>query len=930
MQGSEIKERLDCTEADGNRRPVFLLLLIYTGLFAVLAAAVYFFFISEGRTFLRFGFTNKDSFSQRYMFLFEFRRFVEGLFSGGTLNTWDWSIGLGSDGYSFNISNLVNPFMYIAAFAPVAYADVVYTLTIVARVWLSGITFILFARKTGLNDFQNILGAVMYVFSPWIITNSIAQGTFIMATVMLPLVLLGVEKVIRKESPLPLVFSVAYSVAVTFTFAYMIAILTIMYFLVRYLTAYRGDGIKAFGGRFLALLGWGSCGILVSGAALVVTVMKLGNTTTVTGKEVPLLFTMTEYLRMPLKLIDYSTVFETSSVIGATMLAAALIPAVIYCAIKLRTNAVMTVLLYALMLLPYTSSVFNFFSYISGRWMFALSFFLALAAAEAFDRRYLGNKWVRAFMAAFVIVYAGYLMWIQKVLKQTGKLVVIVNFAALLIITVIILFAFRDKGRKFSENAVFRKAVCLAVSLVMALGFTTAYNLRIFKTGEGFLAARAADAMISYSAQRVGRSIDDDDFYRVDQVGDLIGTVDPHCKVNEAMYFGNRSNYVFCSYVDNDWLTYNKLLGNNQGYYKRVAPNSNDDRFGLDFLQGVKYFIGDNVPEDVDDRDTTPYAAFGFDEENEKEVDGVELTENRYSIGLGCVFTEYMRMSEWLKLSYAEREIAMMRAAVIDDAQRAPSGMKELKASSLKSGVEEIDYEETARNSKGDKLTISAENDGRHQIILSFKNIRTNKNGRLTVRVNNGTVRKSAVNTIKDVRGFPDIKDLTFNLGSGKNASETIKIHMFPNGEDKKTAKVKYDDIVMYRIPLDEYEKAAEKLEENRLELTRFDNDILEGNVSCARAGMLYLSVPDDDGWEIRVDGKKVKKRTGVDVAFTGIDLQPGDHTVVLEYHTRGMLAGMLLSLAGLIVTVIALVISRKKAPETANNSDLSFTDVDV
>ena len=54
--GRESYMTLDEAERGGRNRSIFLLLLIYTGLFAVMAAAVYFLFLYEGRTFLRFGF----------------------------------------------------------------------------------------------------------------------------------------------------------------------------------------------------------------------------------------------------------------------------------------------------------------------------------------------------------------------------------------------------------------------------------------------------------------------------------------------------------------------------------------------------------------------------------------------------------------------------------------------------------------------------------------------------------------------------------------------------------------------------------------------------------------------------------------------------------------------------------------------------------
>lgn len=895
---------------DTGHGSIIRLLLLYTCSFIVIAAGVYFMFLYQGKTFIRFGFVNNDSFAQRYMFLFEFRRFIENLFAGGTINTWDWSIGLGADAYSFNISNLFNPFTYIAAFAPDKYVDAVYSLTIVGRVYLCGFTTILFAKKIGLTDQQSMLGALMYTFSPWITMTSLAQGSFILACALLPLVLLGLEKVLRKESPVLFVLSVAYTTVVAFTFAYIIGIITVMYFFVRYFTAYLGGGAGRFFGRLGAVFGYGTMGLMVSGIGLVTTMLKFTNTTSTSGKVIPTLFTMEQYLRIPLRFITLSTVFEANSVIATTALGIIMIPVIIICFFKFRTCAVLTGILFGLSLIPYVSSVFNFFSYVSGRWFFVLAFFYSLAAAEAFDDKFLKDKRIQISITAVFVLYTAYLAWIQKILSPFHKTILIVNWSAafLVLIAILLFYMGGDTKKEFALKA--RKFAPACVAFITMLGMVTAFNVRAFKNAEGYLEQGAADALISSSVQRIVDKIPDDDFYRVDQVGDILGDLDPHCKINEAMYYGSRSNYVFCSSVDNDWLTYNKLLGNSQGYYKRVAPNSNDDRFGLDLLQGTRYFIGDDLERGAE-VDTTPYAAYGF--EDQGLIGSVELMKNKYDIGLGCMFGKYMRMSEWLKLSYADREIAMLDAVVIPDDQDAPEGTEEVKAEDLKTGVTEAEYKVSDMNRRGTKFTISCENDDDHALIISFKNVRSSSNGRVTIHVDNGRIRKTAVNTLKDARGFHDIKDLTFSIGSGKKAAEKLSVRLVPNGKNVATDKVFYDDIVIYKVPVRIYDKLAGRLEKRKFDVTSFGEDMIRGTMDTGESGVLYLSVPDDDGWEVKVDGKKAKIRKAVDVAFMGIDLKPGTHSIEIEYHTASFLPGAALSLAGLVLLITALILRRRK-----------------
>jgi len=61
------------------------------------------------------------------------------------------------------------------------------------------------------------------------------------------------------------------------------------------------------------------------------------------------------------------------------------------------------------------------------------------------------------------------------------------------------------------------------------------------------------------------------------------------------------------------------------------------------------------------------------------------------------------------------------------------------------------------------------------------------------------------------------------------------------------------------------------------------------------------------DGFEARVNGKKTKVKD-IDSMFIGIDLEPGENEVELRFFAHGLKPGAILSLAGIILTVILLL----------------------
>ena len=179
----------------------------------------------------------------------------------------------------------------------------------------------------------------------------------------------------------------------------------------------------------------------------------------------------------------------------------------------------------------------------------------------------------------------------------------------------------------------------------------------------------------------------------------------------------------------------------------------------------------------------------------------------------------------------------------------------------------------------------------------------------MTLTAENSILQKSVINTIGDNRGFSDIKDLTVNMGWRKDALDNVKVTFTPNGSHPDDVSFIYDDVVLYSTPLEEYDLRAQQLEARRIKTESFAGDYYRGTVTCDKDSVLYLSVPDDKGWEVFVDGRKTKKRDAVDIAFTGVDLTSGRHTIELKYHTYGLWQGCVVTLVGFILTIIIMAI---------------------
>ena len=107
-----------------------------------------------------------------------------------------------------------------------------------------------------------------------------------------------------------------------------------------------------------------------------------------------------------------------------------------------------------------------------------------------------------------------------------------------------------------------------------------------------------------------------------------------------------------------------------------------------------------------------------------------------------------------------------------------------------------------------------------------------------------------------------------------------------------------------------------EVLNTSTLELTHFENTLVEGTIDCNRDGLLYTSIPQNGNWSVRVDGEETQI-TLLGDCMIGVELTEGSHTVTFIYENAAFKLGAKVTvLCGLIfggLTWMAYKPGRKK-----------------
>lgn len=104
-------------------------------------------------------------------------------------------------------------------------------------------------------------------------------------------------------------------------------------------------------------------------------------------------------------------------------------------------------------------------------------------------------------------------------------------------------------------------------------------------------------------------------------------------------------------------------------------------------------------------------------------------------------------------------------------------------------------------------------------------------------------------------------------------------------------------------------------LKQGQMNVEYYDDTHIKGAVTAKQDQVMYFSIPYDKGWRISVDGKPISDDAYLAVggAYLGCEIPEGEHTVELEFHQRGLAAGVTVSAISLVILSAWIVIRRKK-----------------
>lgn len=124
-----------------------------------------------------------------------------------------------------------------------------------------------------------------------------------------------------------------------------------------------------------------------------------------------------------------------------------------------------------------------------------------------------------------------------------------------------------------------------------------------------------------------------------------------------------------------------------------------------------------------------------------------------------------------------------------------------------------------------------------------------------------------------------------------------------------------YADFMLRSVNMEKFIKGYNKLKTQSMSVKEFTDTKISGTVTAKEQGILYTSIPYDTGWTVTVDGQTLEKEELIALgdALLGINLGKGTHTIEFKYIPQGLKLGIGLTAFGVVILLLYIFIIRKR-----------------
>lgn len=877
---------------------------IYTIAFILLLPCIYIFLILEGKSFILWGGGDGDGISQHYtslVYLGEWLRnvlhtfFVEHSFA---IPMWDMSIGFGADIITtLSYYSLGDPFALLSVFCPSESTEGLYDFLVILRLWFAGMAFLYYCRYNksfdGLQDKGNfVLGALIYVFSAYPLR--VLHPYFINPMIWFPLILVGVDKVLRGGTAFLYIGMLAVSAISNFYFFYMICIMVVIYTIFRYFMIIKDRHITVIGiwvGKFLLYSIW-SVGI--SMIIMFPTVLSMLSSNRIGVKRgIPWVYPYLYYQEFLGTLIaptinNYYTYLGYASIVVLTV-------GLILIDKKERLWAKYLGVLTVILLVPYLGCAMNGFVYATNRWVWAYGFLIAYITVKKLPVLFSRDREIKGYYWLLPAFYIG----ITLIFPHVRYKRVIMAAVILLMQMLLILLGNGGKIQKVYVRAgVF---VLVGINLIM-----NSYFLYSPKQGN-YVAVLGLNGtawtQIKETAGSMMEDVADNGQYRYDTRG--ITGVD--LMRNSAMLKDIMGTSFYFSTANDSVAQYQREM-----YLCNPMEQSFENLEGRNFLAAlasVKYKIINK-----NDRSGEDYCFTELTKENEKYA----MYADPYALPMVYSYDSRIARNNYIEMDVTRRQEAMMQGVVLEEESSMDETELVFQSQILpfhiveESGLKYQDREIIVKEA-GASLTLEFDGLSKSETYIIFKGIhyytldsgkgifyqpqlswKTKLKNRMNYfpGIHSASISVSADSVTKGVEIYTEENsyycghhDFLCNLGYSEGKIERVVLHFSIPGI------YKMGGLSVACQPIEVLRSYKEKLNMDELQLDKKGNNQYICETESDKTKFVCFSIPYGRGWSAKLDGERVNL-VRANTMFMGVEVPAGRHSITISYRTPGIIVG--------------------------------------
>lgn len=783
------------------------------------------------------------------------------------------NIGGGQNIYNFAYYGLYSPVVLISYFLPFVkmsdYMMAVGVISLLAAVLL----FYKWLLRRGITSRLSFLTALLFLLSGPMIYHSYNQIMFVNYMPFLCLAFLGVDRYFEKQKAGLYTISVFLMILTSFYFSIGGMFALVLYGIYRYAEGKEklGENIKILGFvsdgfRFLLPM---LTAVLMSAVLLVPTAMALvggregGHKTALSALLIP---------EIPIFRVVYTPYGIGLTTLAITVLITGLTYQKLYEKfLHIACIVILTVPLFAYLL--------NGGLYIRDKVMIPflpLLCYLIATYLEKQKRREI-SFWAGAlpFLLTIVLVYMG---------REQGKYSEYLGWVlvdALVMLVCYLIFYWK----KFDW-----------VLIAVPIGFLALYGVVLHKSADKMIEPAFYEEVTNKQIRTEIEELTEKEkgFYRMEQSGT---TSENAANLNRIW---NMQQYVSSIYSSSYNPAYQKFRTETflvEQPFRNVLMQSVTENPIYQKLMGVKYIL-------------SKQEIAGY--QQEKKVGDVTVYKNEEVLPIAYVTNQMISEKAYEDLAFPYSQLAFLRFAVgksVNDT----GNPKEVLNSQVKETGAEIPIEDTQ--------AIEKVEDGYHIKSKEIQNVK--------LKISEEAQKEEILFVQFELKNYKRSKDVSVWLAGVKNKLSAGS-HIYYNGNTTFTYAVNLKagqtevnlglgagnyEIRNLRCYIGNTDESLKTLcqSEFRVDKAQTKGNRIVGSVDGVKDGYLITSIPYDEHFEVKIDGKDVKYEK-VNTAFLGVKMPVGTHEVEIVYHAPGLKMGKVLSVTGLLLLAGMMLWNKKKA----------------